>query len=104
MFCKAYCSSSLYYTFYDVSEIEIEIVPEIEVIVESNCPLGVAEVECAENPCNNATCAGDPVAVCTPLYCGGCSAVFYSASGMPVSCGKEMDLLCIVELVVWCIM
>ncbi|EGD74692.1 hypothetical protein PTSG_12390 [Salpingoeca rosetta] len=52
------------------------------------CPPGVVAYACLRDPCEDATCPGDPTATCRANTCGGCRAEFYVGNGTRAQCHR----------------
>ncbi|EGD74680.1 protease inhibitor [Salpingoeca rosetta] len=52
------------------------------------CPPGVVAYACLRDPCEDATCPGDPTATCRANTCGGCRAEFYVGDGTRAQCHR----------------
>ncbi|XP_066267204.1 uncharacterized protein [Branchiostoma lanceolatum] len=50
-----------------------------------SCPSGLQQVSCSPDPCQSATCAAQPAAICVG-NCGSCTAVFYDSNAQQVNC------------------
>ncbi|KAH3728063.1 hypothetical protein DPMN_054010, partial [Dreissena polymorpha] len=58
----------------------------------TECPFGVAPVECSVNLCQDRTCPGYPDAVCRVTRCGECGYEWYRGQmGDPVTCSGCVD-------------
>ncbi|XP_035663466.1 uncharacterized protein LOC118407154 [Branchiostoma floridae] len=56
---------------------------------QRECPDGMPMVQCMLDPCDVATCPGNPRARCEHNFCGGCNAVFYDKTGAMADCNGD---------------
>jgi len=65
------------------------VCPAIKCAQPRLCPDGSTPVNCFADPCSTQRCPGDPYAICTSNYCGGCNAVWTTRDGKPANCGSS---------------